>query len=160
MSRPASPTAVSATPNSTEKNTTGSSSPLANAATMLLGTMCSRNSSVLCCAPVAVYLLTSPITIVEISRPAPGFVTFTMTRPIANASVDTNSKYSSALPPTRPSLRRSAMLAMPWTIVRKMIGVITIFTRLMNVSPRGLSDLPVSGDTTPSRMPSETATST
>ena len=52
------------------------------------------------------------------------------------------------------------MLAMPCTMVRKMIGVITIFTRLMNVSPMGLSDLAKSGATTPRMMPSETATST
>ena len=52
------------------------------------------------------------------------------------------------------------MLAMPWTIVRKMIGVITIFTRLMKVSPSGLRAFPTSGATTPTTTPQVTATST
>ena len=42
------------------------------------------------------------------------------------------------------------MLAMPSTIVRKMTGVITIFTRFTNVSPTGFIFRATSGATMPS----------
>ena len=52
------------------------------------------------------------------------------------------------------------MLAMPRTIVRKMTGVMIIFTRFMNVSPTGLIALAVSGDTRPSSDAQAIATRT
>ena len=52
------------------------------------------------------------------------------------------------------------MVAMPSTIVRKMIGAITIFTRFTNVSPSGFIARPADGRTTPSSTPSAMATST
>src|ERR1051325_8678937 len=45
------------------------------------------------------------------------------------------------------------MFAIPRTIVRKMIGPMTIFTRLMKTSPSGFMALAVSGAMTPRRMP-------
>jgi hypothetical protein len=41
---------------------------------------------------------------------------------------------------TRPTVRMLAMPAMPLTTVRKITGVMIIFTSLMNASPSGLSD--------------------
>ena len=52
------------------------------------------------------------------------------------------------------------MLAMPSTMVRKMIGPMTILTSLTKVSPRGLSAFPRSGATTPRSTPSAIAVST
>src|SRR5829696_1979448 len=54
----------------------------------------------------------------------------------------------------------SPMLAMPRTTVRKMIGAITIFTRLMKVSPTGFIARAASGFQTPRSTPMEMATST
>ena len=46
------------------------------------------------------------------------------------------------------------------TIVQKMTGWIIILIRLTNPVPSGLSSLPSSGDTAPTRTPSATATIT
>ena len=52
------------------------------------------------------------------------------------------------------------MVAIPSTIVRKMTGAITIFTRFTNVSPTGFMARPAAGETSPSRTPKEIATRT
>ena len=52
------------------------------------------------------------------------------------------------------------MSAMPSTIVRKMIGAITIFTRLMKVSPTGFIAAPRPARRRRAATPSEMATST
>ena len=49
------------------------------------------------------------------------------------------------------------MLEMPSTMVRKMIGPITIFTSLTNVSPTGRRARPRAGSSAPTRAPSATA---
>src|SRR3954471_8956637 len=59
----------------------------------------------------------------------------------------------SALAPTLPTFFRSAMLAIPRTIVRKMIGPMTILTRFTKVSPNGLMALAVLGERTPRSTP-------
>ena len=46
-------------------------------------------------------------------------------------------KYTSALTPVTPTFFRSATLAMPPTIVRNMIGPISIFIAEMKVVPIG-----------------------
>src|SRR5512140_193211 len=62
-----------------------------------------------------------------------------------------------ALPPTRPIFFTSAMFEMPSTIVRKMIGPITILTSFTNTSPSGFICLASSGLNTPSVTPTATA---
>ena len=52
------------------------------------------------------------------------------------------------------------MPAMPNTIVRKMTGVMIIFTRFTNVSPTGFIAFPTSGAKAPSRTPSVIAVKT
>ncbi|MOA32268.1 hypothetical protein D3C78_1534730 [compost metagenome] len=79
---------------------------------------------------------------------------------MASASVVTTSKYSKALPPTRPTFFMSSMPAMPTTMVQKMIGVIIIFTSLMKPSPSGFSLAPNSGIRCPRVTPSTMATMT
>ena len=64
---------------------------------------------------------------------------------MTSANVETTSKYSSALPPTRPTFFMLPAPAMPSTTVQKMIGAISILTSAMNPSPSGFSATPVSG---------------
>src|SRR5438445_1808284 len=52
------------------------------------------------------------------------------------------------------------MFAIPRTMVRKMMGPITIFTSFTKVSPTGRIARARDGSSTPSRAPSETAQST
>jgi len=59
-----------------------------------------------------------------------------------SARVVTISKYNNALAPTRPTFFRSPMPAKPTTTVEKMIGPISIFTRLTKASPSGFSSTP------------------
>src|SRR4029077_17980709 len=49
------------------------------------------------------------------------------------------------------------MFEMPSTMVRKMIGPITIFTSFTNVSPTGRRARPRAGSSAPTRAPSATA---
>ena len=74
-------------------------------------------------------------------KPTPGFSTWVATRPSTSANDETISKYSSALPPTRPTFFMSSMPAMPVTTVQKMIGPITILISLMNPSPSGFMSM-------------------
>ena len=78
-------------------------------------------------------------------KPAPGWSVFTTIRPMASATVETSSKYSSALAPTRPTFFMSPAPAMPSTTVQKIIGLISIRTRAMKPSPSGLSFTAVAG---------------
>ena len=64
---------------------------------------------------------------------------------MTSANVETTSKYSSALPPTRPTFFMLPAPAMPSTTVQKMIGAISILTSAMKPSPSGFSATPVSG---------------
>ena len=84
----------------------------------------------------------------------------TTVRPIASANVVTISKYRNAFPPTRPIFFTSATRAMPSTIVRKMIGPITILTSFTNVSPSGRICFASAGSSAPSTTPMATAKST
>ncbi|MNK92574.1 hypothetical protein D3C87_1127020 [compost metagenome] len=93
-------------------------------------------------------------------KPTPGLSRCAAPSPISNAKVDTTSKYSSALPPTRPTFFMSLMPAMPVTTVQKMIGPMIILISLMKASPSGFISTPVSGQTWPSRMPTAIANST
>jgi hypothetical protein len=51
--------------------------------------------------------------------------------------VDTTSKYSSALPPTRPTFFMSCIPAMPETTVQKITSAMIMVIRRMNASPSG-----------------------
>ncbi len=93
-------------------------------------------------------------------KPTPGFSACEANRPISSAKVETISKYSSALPPTRPTFFMSRMPAMPDTTVQKMIGPMIILISLMKASPSGFISTPVSGQKWPSRMPTAIANST
>ena len=70
-------------------------------------------------------------------NPAPGCSTLPTATPISSARVDTASKYSSALPPTRPTFRMSPICEMPDTTVQNTTSAITIRINLMNPSPSG-----------------------
>ena len=157
---PEPPSAVSATPNNTAKKTICRISPFANASTTLDGTIFVRKSTNFIPSPALAYCEMSPLASADTSTPSPGRVRFTITRPIASANVLTISKYRNALPPTFPTFFRSTMFAIPSTMVRKMIGPMTILTSFTKVSPRGRSDLPRSGASAPSRAPSAIAVST
>src|SRR6476659_3636326 len=65
-----------------------------------------------------------------------------------------------ALPPTRPTFLRSCIEEMPSTMVRKMTGPITIFTRFTNVSPMGFIARAVAGAKMPSSTPRKIAVRT
>ena len=93
-------------------------------------------------------------------KPTPGFRTWVATRPSRSANDETISKYSSALPPTRPTFFMSSMPAMPVTTVQKMIGPITILMSLMNPSPSGFMLTANEGKKCPSAMPMAIAIST
>ena len=93
-------------------------------------------------------------------KPAPGRAMLATSRPITSASVDTSSKYSSALPPTRPTFFMSCMPAMPCTTVQKITGAMIILTSLMKPSPRGFRSTPSLGSKYPSSTPQAMANST
>src|ERR1035437_2447480 len=154
------PSVTTANPNSTAKNTICRMSPCAKASTGLEGTICIRKSANFIPCPCAAYADTSPFGIALTSSPAPGFVMFTIVSPIASANVVTISKYSSAFPPTRPIFFPWACGVMPSTIVRKMIGPITILTSFTKVSPSGRICFASVGSSTPSATPQATANST
>src|SRR3984893_13470711 len=82
--------------------------------------------------------------------------------PISNASVERTSKYSSALPPTRPTFFRSLMPPMPDTTVQKITSPMTILIILRKASPSGFNASPARGarypTATPARMPASTCT--
>ena len=157
-----------ASPNSTANSSTCSTSPSAKAPTTLCGTMWVKNSTQLMPPwAAAVYLAASAAcaadcaaTEARASRPRPGWARLAAPMPMASASVVMISKYSRALPPTRPTFFRSPMPPMPSTTVRKMMGAMSILIRAMNVSPTGLSAAPACGNSAPTSTPSPMAAST
>ena len=78
-------------------------------------------------------------------NPAPGRRTLPISMPISKARVETTSKYSSALPPTRPTFFMLPMPAMPDTTVQNTTRPIIILISLMNMSPSGFMSMAVSG---------------
>ena len=88
--------------------------------------------------------------------PAPGCTPQATSMPMMSARVVTTSKYKSAFQPTLPIFFRSPMLAMPCTIVQKMIGAMSIFTAFTNAVPSGSIFAAMSGESSPSATPSTT----
>src|SRR5262249_25361281 len=86
--------------------------------------------------------------------PAPGLATFTTTRPITSAAVETTSKYRIARTPIRPTSFIRPIRAIPPVTVVKMIGAISILISLMKPSPSGFMAAPYSGTAKPSATPS------
>ena len=66
-------------------------------------------------------------------------------RPMSKASVDTVSKYSRALPPTRPTFFMSSIPAIPVTKVQKMTRVMIMVIKRMKASPSGFMATAVAG---------------
>ena len=124
--------------------------------------MCIRKSTVVWPCAFAAYEATAlPSSVAgSMLKPTPGFSTCVAIRPSTSANVETISKYSSALPPTRPTFFMSCMPAMPVTTVQKMIGPITILISLMKPSPSGFMSTAKSGEKWPSAMPMMIATIT
>ena len=65
-------------------------------------------------------------------RPSPGWMRLPTTRPMPSAKVDMIMKYSSARPPTLPTVAAFAIDPTPSTIVQKMIGAIIILMSSTN----------------------------
>ncbi|ADH08073.1 hypothetical protein BMB171_C3263 [Bacillus thuringiensis BMB171] len=154
------PNIVNPAPNKMEKNRTCKISPLANASNMLDGTICKKKSIHFISCPLCTYCETSPPFSFEGSNPSPGRTTFATMIPIIKAAVVTISKYNSAFPPTRPTFFILPILAIPSTIVKKIIGAITILIILMNVSPIGFICCPTLGQIAPTAIPQIMATIT
>ena len=93
-------------------------------------------------------------------RPSPGWMRLPTTRPMPSANVDMTMKYSSARPPTLPTVAAFAIDPTPSTIVQKMIGAIIILMSSTNASPMGFSPTANSGAARPTVMPASTATIT
>ena len=70
-----------------------------------------------------------------LTNPLPGFITLATITPMISANVLTISKYNNAFPPTLPTFFISLIPAMPNTMVKNMMGAISIVIRLMNVWP-------------------------
>ncbi|BBU95048.1 hypothetical protein BML2526_01960 [Providencia rettgeri] len=81
-------------------------------------------------------------------------------RPIINAMVEKVMKYNIALPATLPTAFMFDMPEIPVTTVKKITGAIIILTILMNASPSGFNDSPMSGKKWPSAIPRTMATIT
>ena len=65
-----------------------------------------------------------------------------------------------ARPPTFPTFAAARTDPIPNTIVQKMTGLIIILINATKPVPSGLSAMPSSLSTSPTRMPSATATTT
>ena len=149
---PRSPTAASATPKNDANTTTCRMSPLAMASTTDVGTMCSRMSHPVCCcraiaARAAVSVPAGRVT------PAPGWNTFTSTRPMTSATVVASSNQMIALRPMRPIARRSPVPAMPTTSVENSSGAMIILIIRRNRSASGLISTPNDGQSQPMTTP-------
>ena len=144
---PRSPRCASTLPNSSAISRICRISPCANASTIVFGMMCIRKSTVDCPCAFAAYDATAlPSSVAgSMLKPTPGRRMCVAARPSTSAKVDTISKYSSALPPTRPTFFMSSMPAMPVTTVQKMIGPITILISLMKPSPSGFMSVAIDG---------------
>src|ERR1700676_1776142 len=92
--------------------------------------------------------------------PEPGCSSSATPMPMISAIVDTTSKYSSALTPTRPTFFRSDTDAIPCTTMQKITGAIIMRISATNASPSGFSFTAVCGANRPSRMPHAMAIST
>ncbi len=79
---------------------------------------------------------------------------------MTSASVVMRLEPDDRLLPTRSTLRRSPMPAMPAETVQKMMGAISILMRLMKPSPNGFIAWPACGHSQPTRTPQAIATST
>ena len=141
--------ADNANPNSTATKTTCKISPSAKAFTTVVGMMCIRKSVTLCCLAAPAYAATALLSsdAAFTLKPAPVCTTLPTTNPTNRAIVDTTSKYSSALPPTRPTFFMSPIFAMPVTTVQKMTSVITMLIARMKASPSGFMDAAACGRT-------------
>lgn len=100
-----SPSAAAAIPNNTAANKVGNNSPFARAPTKLSGIILPMNAPIPCSVSEAavVYLDTSASPAADVSIPSPAFTKRATPIPIANAIVDTISKYNNALPPILPT---------------------------------------------------------
>jgi hypothetical protein len=124
-------------------------SPLAKASTMVFGMMFIRKSVVVCACALAVYCsmdLVSSVAAVAL-KPAPGLHQVGHEQADHQREGGDTSKYSSALPPTRPIFFTSCMPAMPDTTVQKITGAMIILISLMKPSPSGFMATPPSGRT-------------
>ena len=70
-------------------------------------------------------------------KPAPVGMRFPTATANTSATVVTASKYSSALPPTRPTFLKLPMPAIPVTTVQKITSAMIIDMSRMNASPSG-----------------------
>ncbi|MNR17204.1 hypothetical protein D3C85_1338500 [compost metagenome] len=144
---PFSPIADSAHPNSTETSKMHSTLPSANAWVNVLGMMPIRKSTMCRCWAFSANPVTAEASSVLTStlKPPPGLKRWPPINPISSETVEMISKYSSALPPTRPTFFKSRMPAMPVTTVQKTTGPMIILISLMNASPNGLRSAAKSG---------------
>ena len=83
------------------------------------------------------------------ATPAPGWNTFTSTRPMTSATVVASSNQTIALRPMRPIARRSPVPAMPTTSVEKSSGAMIILIIRRNRSATGLISTPNDGQIQP-----------
>ncbi len=93
-------------------------------------------------------------------KPAPGCRMLPTAMPRNRAKVDTTSKYSSALPPTRPTFFMLPMEEMPDTTVQNTTSAIIILMSLMKPSPSGFMSMAKSGKKLPTMTASTMPTST
>src|SRR5471032_3080266 len=92
--------------------------------------------------------------------PTPGATTYARIRPTIRARVVITSKYTSALPPTRPTFFRSPAPAMPCTTTQNTIGATIIEISFRKASLKILRLTAKSGTAIPSTIPSKSATRT
>src|SRR6218665_2344891 len=87
-------------------------------------------------ADFAVYLEISPPSEWVEETPSPGRRRLATAMPMMRANVVTTSKYKRALTPNLPTFFRLPMEIIPNVMVRKIIGLINIFTMLIKVFPK------------------------
>lgn len=85
---------------------------------------------------------------------------FTTIMPITSAISVITMKYMMVRSARPPALARLPSPAMPTTIVQKIVGAMTIFTRLMNRSASHFSPAACTGKRIPTRIPAAIETST
>lgn len=126
-----SPSLASATPANTEKMTICKISFVAIASMMDRGTRCViKLASVKFSAVGAPDVSAGNVA----SNPAPGWMTFTMTRPSASENNEAPMNQSMVLRPTRPKAFGSRICAMPTISVVRTSGAMTILMRRRNMS--------------------------
>ena len=144
---PRPPNLCNANPNKIAMKRICKISPLANASTALLGIIFIKKSVVVPIFPGPVYATIPLVSKLAGSMfmPAPGWSTFTTTKPTIKAIVLTISKYNSASPPVLPTFFMSSMPAIPRTTVQKIMGAINILMPLIKASPNGFISVPKLG---------------